>query len=156
MRRPIISLLLALAACGGGETTAPPDAEAGRPLVVLSEGGDDLVIEDGFARPVAAGGNSAAYVTLRSDAADVLTGVVSEAFDVAELHETSMADGAMRMRPVERIELPAGETVALAPGGRHLMLLNAREDLVEGGTVSLYLEFGSGRSVAFDLPVERR
>ena len=155
MRTVLIPTALMLMACSG-ETTAPAAAGGDRPIVVMSADGEDLVIESGFVRPVAAGGNSAGYVTIRSDTADVLTGATSENFDVVELHETSAVDGAMRMRPVERIDLPAGQTVMLAPGGQHLMLLGAREDIPEGSSLTVLLQFGSGKSVAFDLPVERR
>ena len=155
MRTVLIPTALMLMACGG-EPTAPATAGEDRPIVVMSADGEDLIIQNGFVRPVAAGGNSAGYVTIRTDTADVLTGATSEGFDVVELHETTTVDGAMRMRPVERIDLPAGQTVTLAPGGRHLMLLNAREDVVEGGSLTVLLQFGSGKSVAFDLPVERR
>jgi hypothetical protein len=51
-----------------------------------------------------------------------------------------MAEG-MVMRPVERIELPAGETVALEPGGYHIMLLELVEPLVAGDTFEVTLMF---------------
>ena len=155
--RLALVLLAALAAGCGDDITAPADAQGtDAPLAVVSTDGDDLVIERGYARPVIAGGNSAAYLTLRADAADVLATAASDAFDVVELHRTTSEGGVMRMAPVERIDLPAGETVELAPGGYHLMLMNARRDLDEGETLPIYLGFGSGRSVEVSLPVERR
>lgn len=52
-------------------------------------------------------------------------------------------DGApmMRMRQVERIELPAGTTVSLEPGGLHIMLLDLVADLSAGDEFELTLEF---------------
>jgi len=54
---------------------------------------------------------------------------------------TTMGAGMMEMRPVERIPLPAGETVELKPGGLHIMLLDLAGPLTEGTTVTLTLEF---------------
>ena len=150
----LAALALLITACGGGDEASAPRGDGAIAVMVTND--ERLVIESGFARPVASGGNSAAYLVLRSDAADVVTGAASDAFDVVELHETSAADGAMRMRPVERIDLPAGTRVALEPGGRHLMLMNARRDLPEGGALPIVLQFGSGKSLAIELPVERR
>lgn len=53
------------------------------------------------------------------------------------------ADGGsmMEMRPVEQIVVPAEGSVALAPGGYHIMLIDLVEPLVVGGTVKLTLTF---------------
>ena len=45
----------------------------------------------------------------------------------------------MRMRPVARIELPAGKTVTLAPGGLHIMLIDVKQPLKTGDKVPLTL-----------------
>lgn len=49
--------------------------------------------------------------------------------------------GAMTMRPVEAIDLPAGEAVALEPGGLHIMLIDLVEPLEVGDEVDLTLTF---------------
>jgi copper(I)-binding protein len=51
----------------------------------------------------------------------------------------SMEGGVMRMRPLERVELPAGKTVKLAPGGMHLMLEELRQPLKAGDRLPLVL-----------------
>jgi len=51
-----------------------------------------------------------------------------------------MAEG-MVMQPVDSVELPAGETVALEPGGYHIMLLQLAEPLVAGDTFDVTLTF---------------
>ena len=54
----------------------------------------------------------------------------------------------MMMRELrEGLPLPAGETVALAPGGNHLMLLGVKEPLVAGDTVALTLTFEAAPAV---------
>jgi len=45
------------------------------------------------------------------------------------------------MRAVDRLEIPAGETVSLEPGGYHIMLLDLASPLEEGSTVELTLTF---------------
>ncbi|MFM8267246.1 MAG: copper chaperone PCu(A)C, partial [Ilumatobacteraceae bacterium] len=75
--------------------------------------------------------NGAAYLRLTSPVDDTLLDVSVDAgvAMAAELHETVMSgDGmsgmdGMSMQEVDSIPLPAGETVALEPGGSHIMLL---------------------------------
>jgi copper(I)-binding protein len=45
------------------------------------------------------------------------------------------------MRPVDALTIPAGETVALDPGGFHVMLIDPVAPLAEGGQVRLVLTF---------------
>jgi periplasmic copper chaperone A len=62
--------------------------------------------------------------------------------------EEAMGDGGMMsMREVPSIALPAGNTVELAPGGLHLMLIDLVEDLSPGDTFELTLEFEQADSV---------
>ena len=49
--------------------------------------------------------------------------------------------GMMEMRPVDRIEIPAGGTVALEPGGYHIMLLELVAPLEAGTTIEVTLVF---------------
>lgn len=58
-----------------------------------------------------------------------------------DMGEGDMGDGAMTMQPVDRIELPAGETVSLEPGGYHIMLLDLVEPLETGDTFEITLTF---------------
>ncbi|UXH78254.1 copper chaperone PCu(A)C [Roseateles amylovorans] len=59
----------------------------------------------------------------------------------AEVHEMAMQDNVMRMRQVRAIELPAGKTVELKPGGYHVMLMDLPAQVKEGQTVPLTLVF---------------
>lgn len=47
----------------------------------------------------------------------------------------------MMMRPVEKIDVPAGKQVEMKPGGYHIMLLNLKRDLRAGTVVKLTLQF---------------
>ena len=72
----------------------------------------------------------------------------------AQLHETSMADNVMRMRPLEAgLEIKPGETVELKPGGYHLMFLDLKEPLREGKTVKGTLVFEKAGTVEVEYAV---
>ena len=57
--------------------------------------------------------------------------VLLAASDVAgkvELHEMAVTDGVMKMRELENgIDIPAGETVSLKPGGLHIMFMGLNQ-----------------------------
>jgi periplasmic copper chaperone A len=92
------------------------------------------------------------YMELRSDRAAKLVGVQSPAAGSAEVHEMRHQDGVMRMRNVEALELPAGQTVKLAPGGLHVMLFDIRQPLKPGDKVQLTLKVERGGKRA-EVPV---
>lgn len=68
-----------------------------------------------------------------------ILGVEVEGAGRAELHETTLQDGMMRMRPVEVVALGPGEVRAFAPGGLHVMLLELASPPVAGDTVQVRL-----------------
>lgn len=70
-----------------------------------------------------------------------LTGVKSAAAETAEVHQMKMENGMMRMRAVPSLDLPAGKTVKLAPGGYHIMLFDLKRSLVTGQKLRLELTF---------------
>ncbi len=99
-----------------------------------------VTVKDAWVRAPAPGQRVAgAYMELVSRMPLALTGVASAAAARAELHSTSMEGGVMKMRPVARLELPAGKAVKLAPGGLHIMLVDLRRPLKPGDKVSLTL-----------------
>ena len=70
-----------------------------------------------------------------------LVSVESAAVSVIETHESVDDDGVVRMVPrPEGFEIPAGGTLALEPGGKHIMLMGPQ--LEEGATtIPLTLHF---------------
>ena len=64
--------------------------------------------------------------------------------DGMDMGDGSDHGGMMTMREVDSIEVPAGETVALEPGGYHVMLIDLQRDLEPGDTVEATLTFESG------------
>lgn len=77
----------------------------------------------------------------------VLVGAESEVFGAIEIHETFERDGVMRMRRIPALAIPPGGTVALKPGGLHLMLFRPARVLPEGAEVPIRLRFADGRAV---------
>jgi copper(I)-binding protein len=118
-----------------------------------------IAINHVYGYPTAAPGVTAAgYLTLTNTGkkADTLLDVQSPQTDSIEIHEMSMAGGVMKMRALDKVPLPAGKTVALAPGGFHLMLFSPSKALVVGDHVPLTLHFAKAGKVAVDLLVEAR
>jgi hypothetical protein len=58
---------------------------------------------------------------------------------VVEVHEMSMEKDVMKMRAVKALDLPAGKTVELKPGGYHVMLMDLKQQMKEGDTVPVTL-----------------
>jgi copper(I)-binding protein len=97
-----------------------------------------------------------AFMRLTSSRPAKLVGASSPAAGVVQIHRSTMDGGVMRMRPVESVDLPAGETVALRPGGYHVMLMQVKVPLQEGAMVPLTLvvETGGKRaSITVQAPV---
>lgn len=88
---------------------------------------------------VAAQKTGGIYLDIRSSAAARLVSAASPAAARTELHNMKMEGGVMKMSPVEGIELAAGQTVKLAPGGYHIMLLDLKQPLKAGDSVPVTL-----------------
>jgi copper(I)-binding protein len=74
----------------------------------------------------------------------VLGTQASATFAAVELHETIDTNGMSRMRAVPKLTLAPGERVALAPGGKHLMLMQPKSALKRGDHVVVAIRDGSG------------
>ncbi len=92
----------------------------------------------------------AAYLELRSTGTEARTlrGASSPAFERVEIHRTVIANQIARMEPVTQLEIAPGSSLRMQPGGLHLMLINPRQRLQAGDSVSLSLQFKNGGTVA--------
>jgi copper(I)-binding protein len=81
-----------------------------------------------------------AYLELTSAQGGTLVGAESAAAGMVEVHEMRMDGNVMRMRAIPRLELPAGKTVELKPGGFHIMLIDLKQPLKKGDSVPLKLK----------------
>jgi copper(I)-binding protein len=122
----------------------------------LAFAGDAVSVKDPYARAVPPGQpNSAVFMEISNDGNDdrALLSATSGVADVVELHTHLMEEGMMKMRRVDQIDLPAGETVTLAPGGLHVMLIGLKQQLQPGDDVPLTLTLDDGSELSLTAPV---
>ena len=115
-------------------------------------------IAQAWARPAAAGAESAAYLTITSapGQADALVSASSPGAEAVELHEVSTdASGMTGMKPVDHLDIHAGETVQLKPGGFHLMIMGLKSELTVGGTLELDLVFETAGKVVVQAEIRQ-
>lgn len=115
--------------------------------------GDAVTVSD--ARVGAPSGpNAALYFTASSTGGgDRLIGAETAEAASVEIHSTVRNDdGTTGMRPVEALDLPAGGTLVLQPGGSHLMLVNA-SSLETGDVVGITLVWEQAGSLRIEAEV---
>jgi copper(I)-binding protein len=76
-----------------------------------------------------------------------LVGATSPAFGGVMVHRSVEEAGMARMMHVDGVDLSPGQSVAFAPGGYHLMLMNRTRELNAGEEVPVTLRFGDGQSL---------
>jgi periplasmic copper chaperone A len=83
----------------------------------------------------------AGYVELSNNGEQsiLVQGLHSDAFNKVEMHTTEVVEGVAKMRQLDMLEVKAGKTEALAPGGRHLMLVGAKQSFKEGDVIPVSL-----------------
>jgi copper(I)-binding protein len=117
---------------------------------------EQVMVSDAYVRAVPPGQpNSASFMVLKNHSSEalVLIGAESAVAKAVELHTHTMKEGMMRMRQVEKIDLPAGETVQLQPGGLHVMIIGLQQKLVPGEQIDMALVFSDGSKLALKVPV---
>ena len=141
-----------LAACGSDDDTTTTAAESAEAVTVTGP----------WTRVTAAEATTgAAYMTIASKDGDVLTkaSVPSSVAGMAQLHETTTSGDSMDgesmagmkgMKEVSSIEIPAGGTVQLKPGGYHIMLMELAKPITAGETVPVTLTFEKAGEVTVD------
>ncbi len=82
-----------------------------------------------------------AFMQLTAEQASRLVAVTSPVAGVVEIHEMTMDGNLMKMRQVPGLDLPAGKTVELKPGGYHVMLMDLKQPLKTGESVPITLVF---------------
>lgn len=94
-------------------------------------------------------------ITNNGKQADRLVSATSPAAAQVQIHTVSMTDGVMRMRELPGgLEIPAGTTVALKPGGYHIMLIGLKAPLKQGMMVPTELRFQRAGKVKINFKVE--
>jgi copper(I)-binding protein len=173
------SLVLGLAACGDDSASTTTTATAAESTTPVTE----LTVSGAWARtsPMMAT-MGAAYMTITSPVDDRLLGAAVDpsVADHAEVHEVVMVEstdttmamgsettmamgmgsdttmamgGEMTMREVDHIDLMAGVSLALAPGGYHIMIIDLVAPLEIGSSISITLSFETAGDIVVDVPV---
>ena len=117
-------------------------------LSVLAAG-DAVEVKNAWARATVKGQMATgAFMTITAKDGSKLVGAASPVAGVAQVHEMKMEGGVMKMAEVKGgLELPAGKTVELKPGGYHVMLMDLKEPLAKDTTVPVTLMFKDAKGV---------
>ena len=110
-------------------------------LLPATASANEIEVKDAWVRGTVAGQQATgAFMEVTSKSGGAIVGTASPAAGVAEIHEMKMDGGVMKMRAIERLELPAGKSVRLAPGGYHVMLMDLKQPLKKGDSVLMTLQ----------------
>ncbi|MET3836443.1 copper(I)-binding protein [Brevundimonas sp. UYEF29] len=141
---------LSLAACNPSEPAKAPAAET--PTAAAA-----VTATDAWCRPSPNGAKAGGcYVTLTAATDDRLTGGSTPRAGSLQVHEMKTENGMMKMAELTAgLPLPAGQAVALAPGGNHLMLIGLTAPLVAGETVPLTFQFASAPTITVQAQVRQ-
>lgn len=116
--------------------------------------GFGVVVTEGWVRSIGPGQQStAAYMKLKAPVNVQLIDVSTPAAEVAEVHEMILDGNVMKMRARPYLELPAGTTVEMKPGGIHVMLMLLNQPLLKKARIPLTLRFKSSQGLESTLAV---
>ena len=138
-----VAVLAALGALSGPAPAGAHGSHVGHGRVAAS----GIDVRSAWARASAGRAvNGAAYLEIvnSGNRDDRLTGAVSAVAARIEIHAHVEKNGVMRMTKLDGLDVPAGKTVTLKPGGLHIMLFRLRKPLRKGDRFDLELHFGSG------------
>ncbi len=133
-------------------------AVASLPALAAQDAASSVSVTDPYVRAVAPGQkSSAAFMKIENaSAADhAIVSADSATANIVELHTHVKEDGMMKMRQIESIAIPAGGKTELKPGGLHVMLIDLKQALQEGETVSVTLVFEDGSRKDVRAPVRK-
>lgn len=117
---------------------------------------DAVDVDNAWARATVKGQMATgAFMTLTAANGAKLVAVSSPVAGVAQVHQMKMEAGVMKMNEVKRgLDLPAGQAVALKPGGYHVMLMDLKTQLIVGSSLPLTLVFKDAKGVQSTLDLK--
>ncbi len=113
-------------------------------------------IENPIARPAQKGRNTGVYMTVKLPCKKATDKLLSAECDLAtstELHDHIHENGIAKMRPVKDVNVKDGEVI-FKPGSLHVMLMGLKQDLKEGKTIKIRLNFEKAGAVDVDYTVK--
>jgi periplasmic copper chaperone A len=104
--------------------------------------------------PARPGGDAVGYFTVHGGPKDATLVSVS-CYDAIQttMHQSMEAGGMSTMQPLGEVPVPAGKSVAFAPGGRHLMLFHLNPAIRPGRAVPLLFTFADATRLSLNAPV---
>ena len=118
-----------------------------------------VTVTDAWVRAtVAQQKGTGAFMRILSAKDAKLVEVKSPVAKIAEVHEMSMVDNVMRMRPISSLALPAGKVVELKPNGYHVMLMGLNGQIKDGDLIpiTLTIEGADAKREVVDIKVPAR
>ncbi|TAK91284.1 MAG: copper chaperone PCu(A)C [Burkholderiaceae bacterium] len=101
--------------------------------------------------------NGAAYIVNISNhgkTGDALIKISTPIAHGAELHQHIMEGSMVKMFPVKRIDIPAGGSATLSPGGYHIMLFGLKQELKTGERYPMTLTFAKAGRIEIEVKAE--
>ncbi|RQO56124.1 hypothetical protein DBV14_11495 [Variovorax sp. KBW07] len=137
-----------------GNSTAGLKSPAAK-LDVVAQGVATVDVRDGWVRQSVPGqSGTGAFMKLTAPTGTKLVSIATPAAGVAEVHEMKMEGDTMKMRELASgLDLPAGQTVELKPGGFHVMMMDLKGPLAKGASVPMTLKFEDAKGVKTALDV---
>jgi periplasmic copper chaperone A len=135
-----------LAACG---SSAPPTTSP----AVLQNG---IEIYAPSAGAKGAGEDSAAFMSIKNTGteADTLLSAACDAAASVQIMNIELEGDTFAMVELPGIDVPAGSTVELNASGYHIMLTDLKQELKNGSTIRIVLEFAKAGAVNVDAAVK--
>ena len=111
--------------------------------LLVSAAAQTVQIKDAWVRTAVPGQMATgAFMKITARENTKLVSATSPVAGVAQVHEMKMEGDVMKMRAVVGgLDLPAGKTVELKPGGLHVMLMGLKSQVKAGDKVPLTLVF---------------
>lgn len=121
---------------------------------------DGIIVADAWVREAPPGAHAlAGYVKISNVGKEAvyLEGASSESFGMSMLHMSKMdKKKSITMHHMDKIHIPAGESVQLKPDGIHIMLMRPQREYKAGDTVIITLKFNGGLSKKTKFSVVRK
>jgi len=126
------------------------------PVIAHEQSAGQLELKHLWVKQVPGARNGAMFVeiTNQGNTDDRLIAVRTDMAKKAQLHTQVIEDGIARMRRVEGIDIPAGGTVRLEPGGMHIMLLGIQGMQMDGAMVPVTLVFEGAGDISLTAAIE--
>ena len=99
----------------------------------------------------------AAYFDITNNTPDAVTleSVTSKQFKSASLHESKIESGVSKMRPLATLDIAAKSSAVFEPNGKHVMLMQAKQDIWQLETINLEFIFSDGTIITHTVPLRK-